>query len=152
MVLHNHPRNVQRLAAGQAPVNSLWFWGAGALPDHVTARVARALTDDDTLGAFLAAGGADVRRLPGHMAASDVAAGGTTLIDLRHARDLAVLNRDWLSPLLATMAAGRLAGLTPRFRRWTPRPRCARGHRWRFWRRPWSAPGVALSTSPDTAT
>ena len=35
VVLHNHPLNAQRVAAGLAPVNSLWFWGAGALPDHV---------------------------------------------------------------------------------------------------------------------
>lgn len=151
VVLHNHPRNVQRLAAGQAPVNSLWFWGAGALPDHVTARVARTLTDDDTLDAFLAAGGSSVHRLPDHMAASDVAVDGATLIDLRHARDLAVLDRDWLSPLLATMAAGRLAGLTLEFSD-GHRVHVVRAHRWRVWRQPWSAPGMGLSASPDTAT
>lgn len=32
MVLHNHPVNRNRRAAGQPPVNSLWFWGAGTLP------------------------------------------------------------------------------------------------------------------------
>ncbi len=34
MVLHNHPVNRDRRAAGQPPVNSLWFWGSGALPGH----------------------------------------------------------------------------------------------------------------------
>ena len=33
MLLHNHPLNRQRQAAGLTVVNSLWFWGAGTLPD-----------------------------------------------------------------------------------------------------------------------
>jgi hypothetical protein len=32
MLLHNHPVNEAREARNQMPVNSLWFWGAGALP------------------------------------------------------------------------------------------------------------------------
>jgi hypothetical protein len=35
VILHNHPLNAQRIAQGKLPVNSLWFWGAGILPDHV---------------------------------------------------------------------------------------------------------------------
>ncbi len=34
MLLHNHPVNEAREARGQMPVNSLWFWGAGALPSR----------------------------------------------------------------------------------------------------------------------
>ena len=33
MLLHTHPVNLQREAAGKLPVNSLWFWGGGQLPD-----------------------------------------------------------------------------------------------------------------------
>lgn len=29
MLLHAHPLNAQRAAAGQLPVNSIWWWGAG---------------------------------------------------------------------------------------------------------------------------
>jgi hypothetical protein len=32
MLLHDHPVNEAREARGAMPVNSLWFWGAGALP------------------------------------------------------------------------------------------------------------------------
>ncbi len=34
MLLHQHPVNDQRRAAGLLPVNSLWFWGAGKLPNE----------------------------------------------------------------------------------------------------------------------
>ncbi len=33
MALHEHPTNLERMAAGQQPVNSLWLWGGGTLPD-----------------------------------------------------------------------------------------------------------------------
>ena len=32
MLLHSHPLNHQRETAGLMPVNSIWFWGGGALP------------------------------------------------------------------------------------------------------------------------
>ena len=32
MVLHGHPANALRESAGRMPINSLWLWGAGALP------------------------------------------------------------------------------------------------------------------------
>jgi hypothetical protein len=34
MLLFDLPLNQQREAAGKLPVNSLWFWGAAALPDN----------------------------------------------------------------------------------------------------------------------
>ncbi len=33
MLLHAHPVNEAREEAGQLPINGVWFWGAGALPD-----------------------------------------------------------------------------------------------------------------------
>jgi hypothetical protein len=32
MTLHGHPLNAAREAAGQRPINSVWFWGCGAMP------------------------------------------------------------------------------------------------------------------------
>ena len=151
VALHNHPRNAHRQAAGLAPVNSLWLWGAGRLPDHVTAGVSRALTDDDTLAAFLEAGGARVDSLPDRRVGANATFDGHTLFDLRHARDLALLDRDWLAPLVVDMAAGRLTGFTLDFAD-GHRVRVLRSHRWRFWRRPWSAPGVAATAAQGQAT
>ena len=34
MVLHAHPINAQREKDGRLPINSLWLWGAGALPER----------------------------------------------------------------------------------------------------------------------
>jgi len=34
MLLHAHPVNVQRENTGQLPINSLWLWGAGKLPQR----------------------------------------------------------------------------------------------------------------------
>ena len=39
IVLHNHPINAVREARGAVAVNSLWFWGAGTLPDSVRCAV-----------------------------------------------------------------------------------------------------------------
>ena len=33
MLLHNHPVNQSRMAAGKLPINSLWIWGGHELPD-----------------------------------------------------------------------------------------------------------------------
>ncbi len=131
VVLHNHPWNAQRQAAGKPPVNSLWFWGAGVLPDHVTAAAAAVLTHEPTLHALAVAAKRPVSALPARYAAQT----DDRLIDLRDARDLAVLARDWLAPMLARLHGGELARITLD---------CADGagfvlerrQRWRFWRKP----------------
>lgn len=38
MLLHEHPVNVAREGRGEPAVNSVWFWGAGALPSRVQGR------------------------------------------------------------------------------------------------------------------
>lgn len=38
MLLHAHPVNAVREARGELPVNSVWFWGAGALPPRGAGR------------------------------------------------------------------------------------------------------------------
>jgi len=133
VVLHNHPLNAQRAAAGLAPVNSLWFWGAGTLPDHVRSNYARIASDDETLTALAALGGVSIEAKPaswnGRANADD------TLFDLRDARDLALLERDWFAPLLAALASGEVKQLRLDFDDDT-RYDLARSQRWRFWRRP----------------
>jgi 2,3-bisphosphoglycerate-independent phosphoglycerate mutase len=43
-VLHNHPVNVRRLAAGQKPANSIWLWGQGRPPSLPTLKERFGLT------------------------------------------------------------------------------------------------------------
>jgi hypothetical protein len=131
VVLHNHPVNAQRAAAGRPPVNSLWFWGAGVLPDHVTTRCTAVFSDDDALQAFAAMANAGSLPLPPQWGM----AGGDRLFDLRHARDLALLQSRWLEPLLRDLRSSELDSACLDFAdgvRFTLRA----GQRWRFWRRP----------------
>ena len=133
VVLHNHPLNAQRAAAGLAPVNSLWFWGAGALPDRVQSNYTRIASDDETLTALAALGGVSIEAKPTSWNARTGA--GNTLFDLRDARDLALLERDWFAPLRDALAAGSLKQLRLDFDDGA-RYDLARAQRWRFWRKP----------------
>ena len=136
VVLHNHPLNAQRAAAGVAPVNSLWFWGAGALPDHVQSNYTRIASDDETLTALAALGGVNVAAKPASW--SGRVESGNTLFDLRDARDLALIERDWFAPLLKAVSEGDLSQLRFDFDDGA-RYDIARSQRWRFWRKPLSS-------------
>ncbi|MGH8085633.1 MAG: phosphoglycerate mutase [Lysobacter sp.] len=143
VVLHNHPHNAERTAAGLAPINSLWFWGAGRMPDHVRSDFSQVLSDDDALQAFGAAGGAKSTPLPDRWLSAD----GNRLVDLRHERDLARLDHDWLASMLADLQARNLDSATLEFadgRRF----RLRRNQRWRFWRRPLRS---FVASSPATS-
>lgn len=131
VVLHNHPHNAERIAAGLAPINSLWFWGAGRMPDHVRSGFSEVLSDDDALQAFGAVAGAGSGPLPDRWSPAD----GKRLVDLRHGRDLDLLDRDWLAPMLADLQARRLDAATLEFAD-GHRLQLRRNQRWRFWRRP----------------
>ncbi|SFK95374.1 hypothetical protein [Lysobacter sp. cf310] len=131
VTLHNHPRNAQRIAAGQAPVNSLWFWGAGVLPDHVRSAYARICSDDEALTALGALAGVQATALPPRWSAGE----GDLAVDLRRARDLQALERDWLTPLSAELDAGRVSRIALEFGD-NEAYELARSQRWRFWRKP----------------
>lgn len=98
VILHNHPRNAERAAAGLAPVNSVWFWGGGALPANVECGHPRVLSDDPGLRAMAALAGVIDGPLP-----TAWPGGPAALVDLRNARDLALLERDWFAPLLKSL-------------------------------------------------
>ena len=130
VMLHNHPRNALRQEQGRTPINSLWFWGAGSLPDAVTSTHARFHSGDEAALALADAVGI-ARPLP---AAFDIDAADCAF-DLHHARDLAAFQRDWLLPACTRLRDGGLQRLALDFadgRRWQLAP----NQRWRFWRRP----------------
>jgi hypothetical protein len=47
VILHNHPVNARRVQRGMMPANTLWFWGAGKLPEWVRSPHTRIATTDD---------------------------------------------------------------------------------------------------------
>jgi hypothetical protein len=128
VLLHNHPWNAQRVSQGKPPVNSLWFWGAGALPDFVRTGFRQVKGNDVLLQALAQAAGVDASHAGGE-------GGVDALIDLRHLRNLDLLGRDALHPLLDALKKGELDALTLDFEDgalFTLR----REQRWRFWRKP----------------
>lgn len=130
VVLHNHPWNAQRAAIGRPPINSLWFWGGGVMPQIATSEHSRAWTDDSLLRALASLARGDVSALPEAFEPprSDV------LIDLSDASATTLHDR-WLAPALEAMHRRRLAELQldcmdgVRFR-------IAAVQHWRFWRKP----------------
>lgn len=129
VVLHNHPWNARRAAQGKPPVNSLWFWGGGALPAQVTAPGVR--SDDALLRGLALRAGAPQAPLP----ACFEDAAGATLFDLRASRDPDALAVDWWRPALQSVRDGTLASLRLDFADGAVFEIVPR-QRWRFWRRP----------------
>lgn len=132
VVLHNHPWNAKRAAQGKPPINSLWFWGGGILPDFVRTSHASVYADETQLRALASAAGKEkLGALPATYKFHDAG----SLFDLRDARDLAALQGHWLQPACDALRQGKLQRLVLD---------CEDGNtyslrgsqRWRFWRRP----------------
>jgi hypothetical protein len=52
VILHNQPMNERRVQQGQLPANSVWFWGAGVLPEWVRAKFSRVVSADGEVAAL----------------------------------------------------------------------------------------------------
>jgi hypothetical protein len=137
IVLHNHPWNARRAERGLVPVNALWVWGGGVLPDRVTADADLACSDDDLVRASMQLAGGKATRSPTGFAGTDTTT--SALHDLRGSRDLAALQRDWLLPAADAVRTGKLDSLLLD----AADGQClliAKTQRWRFWRQAWSMP------------
>jgi hypothetical protein len=133
VMLHHHPLNAKRVAAGRPPVNSLWFWGGGVAPDHVRSGHARVLSDDLLLAVLGRRAAIADEVLPASLAPEADESG--VLIDLRRVRDLAALDRHWIEPAVQRVRDRRSDCVLLDFadgERFTWR----NAHRWRLWRRP----------------
>jgi hypothetical protein len=127
VLLHQHPVNAARRARGLPPVNSVWLWGGGMLPQHVTTTLLGVIGEDLLLLALAKRAGVPTQP---RQAASVNAAKAGWLIDLQDLAtdDIAVTWSPLLQaqarrqPLILSFASGE---------RWLCRP----WHRLRFWRR-----------------
>jgi hypothetical protein len=132
VVLHAHPVNATRVAAGKRPVNALWFWGAGALPASVETGLQAVASVDDVVRGLAKLGGA-VRVEPLPDALETVRRSGTMLLDLDipgHA-DGAV---EWLASFQRWLRARRFDAIAITFAD-GERFRIRHAHRLRFWRK-----------------
>ncbi len=152
MLLHAHPVNQEREARGAPALNSVWWWGVGALP--VCTRAFDAVWGED---AFLR-GLARRTGAPAHPLPADATAWlrearrGAHLVALRPSAsadpaDLTALEQAWFAPIARALAQGRIDSATlatcahGRRVAW----RLTRADRWKLWRRnprlPRRAPG-----------
>lgn len=128
VALHQHPWNEQRIAQGKRAVNSLWFWGAGRLPQSVHTGHAQVRSRDALLQGLATMAGV---RVDGDQTVD-------ALVDLRQLRSLDQLARDAIAPLLEAIGRGELRELLLDFEDGTAY-RIHRGQRWRFWKKPLAA-------------
>lgn len=129
VVLHNHPWNAQRAALGKPPINSLWFWGGGVLPDAVSGEHPRAWSRDSLLGALALAAKTQLSDLPERFAQPE----SDVLIDLDAVAPAALPAR-WLAPAIDALRSRRLAALQLDCQDGV-RLRITAAQNWRFWRR-----------------
>jgi len=149
MTLHEHPVNAAREARGLLAVNSVWPWGGGVLPSHITAPYA-AVWSDAPLALALAA--ATCHPLPPNAGAWFVkhSGGATQLLTfsaLENAAqsgdldawqtELIKLDRDWITPLLAALRKRDIAGikLVMPGTGQSIETELMPSHRWRWWQR-----------------
>ena len=155
MALYQHEVNTAREARGAPVVNSVWLWGAGALPEAAALAGGAAwhslsATDPAALGLAKLAGlrhrapGEDaaawLERAPEdgrHLVLLDALRAAAALGDAEAlAQRLRALEERWFAPLLAALRAGRIGMLTVHVPEAGASFETVRGDLRRFWRRP----------------
>jgi hypothetical protein len=134
MLLHEHPVNQARAAAGEPAINGLWIWGGGTIAE-VEAAVNNGAIEPPQFTHVLAklvlarglamATGVTVAPLPSQFSDADAEINGPTLVVLHSATreiraqsretwpaEVAKLERDWIAPAVSAFDAQRLDGLT----------------------------------------
>jgi hypothetical protein len=132
VVLHAHPVNAARVAAGKRPVNALWFWGAGALPGAVETALTAIASDDDVLRGLAKIANVAVSK-PTPAALRSLPQDGDALLEPDAAAAADEL-RNWLPEFRQCLRAGRFDTLMLTFAD-GKRFRIRHAHRLRFWRR-----------------
>lgn len=136
VVLHNHPVNRTRVAQGLPPVNSVWLWGPGALPEWVETGLTRVYSDDLLEWALAHRAGVDIqpRGALAAKGARDIAAEAAPTVGLLDLQDVQPpgFAREWWPLIEARLLAGTEIRLA--FADGT-RTVLHKRHRLRFWRK-----------------
>jgi len=158
VLLHNHPVNQAREAAGRRTANSLWFWGAGTLDAASVTALPAVQSDDPLVRGMARAAGSDATPpdLPNALRQDTLVVLDTLLeparqLDLYAWRSrLAALERDWVVPLAAALRDGRVRSLvlTAPGDRGTLELTVRWGDRWKFWRKPLAYDALLRTLAP----
>ncbi|MBM3340496.1 MAG: hypothetical protein FJY56_00045 [Betaproteobacteria bacterium] len=124
MLLHAHPVNEAREAAGRVPVNNVWIWGGGTLPAPFAAPFQSVWSNDALVQALARHAGIATHPAVAHLAAAELGAGHHwcsyhALTPLMRRGDLAAwgaaviaLDRDWFQALRAGLRARQITRAT----------------------------------------
>ncbi|MDE2069650.1 MAG: hypothetical protein KGJ04_00080 [Gammaproteobacteria bacterium] len=109
MLLHTHPVNQAREAAGQPTINSVWIWGGGPLPDRAARAPARIIASLPLVRGLAQLAGQTSEPWPADLDAQAVK--GEWLVALSaydFGADLTRLERELMVPLWRTLLRGRV--------------------------------------------
>jgi hypothetical protein len=169
MLFHEHPVNQAREARGEAPINSLWFWGAGMLPAPLEIEYAAIWSDDATARGIALLAGAQAAPAPtgASQLLGSASGSGRQLVVLdalgKAAREegleawrakLTAFDGAWFAPLLEALKRDRIGMLSIHAisSHGALSAETIRGDLIKFWRRtrPLAAYAPASATSPSS--
>jgi hypothetical protein len=148
VLLHGHPVNQAREEEGRPVVNSVWFWGNGALPGSLEKPYAALATDDPLARGLARQAAVPLQPWDGQPPASgegsllvlaDTLARPALYADEEAWRDaLTALEATHLAPSLAALKSGRFESitLTAPGDRASLDIRLTRSDLWKFWKKP----------------
>ena len=160
MLLHTHPVNEAREAAGRPAINSIWPWGTGSLTVRIEPRHATVFADMALARGLSLASGSVCAALPERLPQS---AGGTTLavLDQLHYPALALNVEAWQMALKRLESAWFRPALDALKRRQLDHVRlfligdtacvdvqCDDAAWWKFWKRPLPLETFVRSLAP----
>ncbi|MEM8816279.1 MAG: hypothetical protein AAGE85_10645 [Pseudomonadota bacterium] len=134
MALHEHPVNAERMQSGRFPVNSLWLWGGGTLPELHPEPLPPLFCNDPLLLGFWRLNDSRVAGWPGSIDGCLEAAAGSFAAQI----PFAVEHVDELQPALVTLRRALVERELDEVRLFFATGAelsLRRGHRWRWWRR-----------------
>ena len=118
MLFHSHPVNAAREESGRPPINSLWFWGAGALPVTTQAGCIQLWADNALAHGLAVAAGVraaqlpahhDVALLPGNLVVLDAALPASLYLDgERWTQAVEAIEAQWIAPALEALQRGEV--------------------------------------------
>lgn len=126
MLLHAHPVNEAREEAGQLPINGVWFWGAGALPDPLRPIYSHIIAHDPSLAGLASLTQARYTDTDDfHWNSLPIATSSQILIVLGQLNSaaaygewnawseaLAALDQVWFAPALSALENGKINAVT----------------------------------------
>ena len=125
MILHASEMNQERERRGELPVNSLWFWGIGTLPEILPRNWSTVYSDDPVAQGLAMLSGTRFVELPESLQADiaelttgNVLVATNTYLPVSVKQDLNLwensmwqLEQRWFEPILAALRAGALEEL-----------------------------------------